>query len=194
MTMPATQPTIAPPEETSRGRSWLRAPLILGAILILIASTYALAWYRAYRLSADFLASADESFAEGDYLLALNGFEEFDERSGRYIFRGGYAQVLRVWNDPYAWPIPEEVARARARVDEIIEERLSLTEAERFVQVNIGRANPYLGRIYLRVGELYEEEGDLESAEEVYEDVLDLFARDAELVQRAEANLARLRQ
>jgi hypothetical protein len=42
MTMPATQPTIVPPK-TSRGRSWLRAPLILAAVLILIASTYALA-------------------------------------------------------------------------------------------------------------------------------------------------------
>ncbi|MDQ3461294.1 MAG: hypothetical protein M3498_18685 [Deinococcota bacterium] len=193
MTMPATQPTIVPPK-TSRGRSWLRAPLILAAVLILIASTYALAWYRAYRLSAEFMASADASFAEGDYLLALNGFEEFDERSGRYIFRGGYGQVLRVWNNPYAWPIPEEVVRARARIDELIEERLSLTEAERFVQVNIGRSNPYLGRIYLRVGELYEEEGDLRTAEEVYEEVLELFGRDAALAERAEANLARLRQ
>jgi tetratricopeptide (TPR) repeat protein len=193
MTMPATQPTIVPPK-TSRGRSWLRAPLILAAVLILIASTYALAWYRAYRLSAEFMASADASFAEGDYLLALNGFEEFDERSGRYIFRGGYGQVLRVWNNPYAWPIPEEVVRARARIDELIEERLSLTEAERFVQVNIGRSNPYLGRIYLRVGELYEEEGDLRGAEEVYEEVLELFGRDAALAERAEANLARLRQ
>jgi tetratricopeptide (TPR) repeat protein len=193
MTMPATQPTIVPPK-TSRGRSWLRAPLILAAVLILIASTYALAWYRAYALSTEFMASAEVSFAAGDYLLALSGFEEFDERSGRYIFRGGYGQVLRVWNNPYAWPIPEEVVRARARIDELIEERLSLTEAERFVQVNIGRSNPYLGRIYLRVGELYEEEGDLRTAEEVYEEVLELFGRDAALAERAEANLARLRQ
>ncbi|MDQ3459562.1 MAG: hypothetical protein M3498_09735, partial [Deinococcota bacterium] len=193
MTMPATQPTIVPPK-TSRGRSWLRAPLILAAVLILVAATYALAWYRAYVLSTEFMASAEVSFAAGDYLLALSGFEEFDERSGRYVFRGGYAQVLRVWNNPYAWPVPESVARASARVDEIIEERLGLADAERFVQVNIGRGNPYLGRIYLRLGELYEAEGDLRGAEEVYEEVLELFGRDAALAERAEANLARLRQ
>jgi tetratricopeptide (TPR) repeat protein len=183
--------TPAPAEDKPR-RS--RLALLVLAIVLLTALTYALAWYRAYSLSARFLDDAEAYYAVGDYLQALTGLEEFDQERNRYVLRGGYALVERIWNEPYAWPVPEHFERARARIDEIIDERLTLAEAERYVQVNIGRGGAYLGRIYLRTGELYEEEGDLRSAEEVYEDVLELFSRDVELVERASAHLERLQQ
>jgi len=190
--MTTTAPTPVSTSAATAPRRRARWPFVLGAILLLIVGTYAFAWLRAYRLSVRFMENARESFSAQEYLNALTGYETFDEAQGRYVYRGGYAQVVRIWEDPYAWPKPAAVGEARARVDEIINQRLSLEEAETFIQENIGQANPYLGRIYLRTGELYEEEGDPDTAAEVFEEVAELFPNNPELIARAEENLARL--
>lgn len=168
---------------------WLYVLLV---IVLLTAGTYTLAWYRAYRLTVRFMDNAAESFAAGNYLNALTGFDEFDEAANRYVYRGGYGQVALIWADPYAWPRPEALAEARARTEEIIQERLTLDETETFIEENIGQRNPYLGRIYLRTGELYEEEGDEDDAADVYEEVIDAFPGNAALIERATAHLERL--
>jgi hypothetical protein len=49
-----------------------------------------------------------------------------------------------------------------------------------------------MGPIYLRLGELYEEEGDVESARTVYDEIDELFPGQEELIARAEEHLARL--
>ncbi len=46
--------------------------------------------------------------------------------------------------------------------------------------------------IYLRLGELYEEAGDLRDAEDIYASFADLFPDEAALIARAQAHLARL--
>ena len=136
--------------------------------------------------------NAAESFQAGEYLNALTGYDEFDEAADRYVYRGGYGQVALIWADPYAWPGPAALAEARARTDEIIQQRLTIDDAEAYIEENMGQRSPYLGRIYLRTGELYEEEGDADDAADVYEEVIDAFPGDAALVERATAHLERL--
>lgn len=187
---PVTGPTATETTQTTPRRfRWL---YVLLGIVLLTAGTYAFAWFRAYRLSLRFMQNAAESFQAEEYLNALTGYEEFDEAQNRYVYRGGYGQVARIWEDPYAWPRPAEVAEAQRRTDEIIQERLTLDDAETFIEANVGQNNPYLGRIYLRTGELYEEEGDEGDAADVYEEVAELFPNDPALIERAEAHLARL--
>lgn len=196
MTTNVTTGTIAAPvadrEAAEAHFPWRRVLLIILGVLILFAATYALAWWDASRLANRYLADAEASTAAGNYLEALTGYQEFDEASQAYLQRGGYMQVERIWQHRDAWPVSTTYAQARARIDEIINERLTVAQAEQFVQQNIGRANPYLGPIYLRLGELYEAEGDTRAATDVYEEVADLFARQPALVERAQANLARL--
>ena len=61
------------------------------------------------------------------------------------------------------------------RIHETVYERLTIEDAEQFVQENIGRINPYLGIIYLHLGELYELDGQLRDAEDIYESIPNLF-------------------
>src|SRR5262245_21248837 len=126
----------------------LRRPIVilLGALALFII-TYVVAWLSAYNLTQIYIADADSSFADGEYLDALTGYDEFDDALGRNVFRGGYQQVVNIWSSPYAQPVPEAIAPATTRIDEIINERLTIDEAEGFVQRNIGRSNPFLGRI-----------------------------------------------
>lgn len=188
--------TTSPPVSEASGKGSRRVGLgwllVISGILLLAAGTYAFAWYRAYSLSLRFMENAAESFEAEAYLNALTGFEAFDEAQNRYVYRGGYGQVARIWEDPYAWPRPPVLAEAQARTDEIIDERLTLDDTETFIEANVGQRNPYLGRIYLRTGELYEEEGDVDAAADVYEEVAELFPNNRALIERAEAHLERL--
>lgn len=171
---------------------WRRMLLVILAVLLLFVATYFLAWWDASRLTNRYMADADASAAAGNYLEALTGYQEFDEARNEYIQRGGYIQVERIWQHRNAWPVSASYAQARTRIDEIINNDLTREQAEQFVQQNIGRANPYLGPIYLRLGELYEAEGDLRSARAVYRDVAELFANQPALAERAQTHLARL--
>ncbi len=190
----ATATPVTNQRETDEQKSfpWRRMLLVILGVLVLFAATYALAWWDAGRLANRYMADADASYAAGNYLEALTGYQEFDEASNEYVQKGGYMQVERIWQDRHAWPIAATYAQAKTRIGEIINEQLSVDQAEQFVQQNTGRANAYLGPVYLRLGELYEAEGDTRSAKDVYADVADLFSNEPALAQRAQANLDRL--
>lgn len=188
----ATQPH--PNPQPHRRLRWKPSRLMLLAVAapIVFLATYVLAWWDAYRLSSTYLQDADASYQQGRYLDALLGYEEFDRAAGEYVHRGGYVQVEGIWKGDYVFPVPDMVDRARARIDEIIFSRLTIAEAEQFIQQNIGRYNPYMGLIYLRLGELYEENGQWRDAQDIYETVPDYFPQDQDLAERARADLERL--
>lgn len=175
------------------GARLMRGVLIgLALVAALFISTYALAWLSASRLTASFMADADASYAAGNYLESLTGYEEFDPEQNAYVTHGGYMQVLNIWASPNAWPKSASLEQARARIDEVLEQHLTIEEAEGFIQANIGRRSPFMGPIYLRLGELYEEEGDVQSARMVYDEIDELFPGQDDLIARAAEHLARL--
>lgn len=177
---------------TARRARWWRTPLILLAVAAIFVGTYFLAWWDSRRLTARYMADAGTSFEAGNYLEALAGYETFDEAANEYVRRGGYGDVERIWRHPRARPVPAMAAQAAERIDEIINTRLTIAEAEQFIQENIGRTNPYMGIVYLRLGELYEADGDLRAAEDIYSEIEELFPSETELIERANAHLARL--
>lgn len=181
---------VSPTAPQRRGRS--RAAILIACLIVILPATYALAWWDAYRLTRTYLDDADASYDDGRYLDALLGYEEFDRAKQEYVEQGGYIQVRRIWEDDYARPAPSQVERAKTRIDEIIYERLTLEDAEQFIQENIGRFNPYMGIIYLRLGELYEANGQLRDAQDIYESVPDLFPDEQALIERARTNLENL--
>jgi hypothetical protein len=174
-----------------RGFRWRTLLLILLVPLIFIL-TYAFAWLNAYRLSARFIQDADESYSRQGYLEALVGGEEFDPQTNRNVKIGGYLNVERIWSSRYSLPEPPVVKLARERSQEIINQRLTIEMAEDYIRSNTGRAAPYFAEIYLRLGELYEEDGDLRSARDIYESIPELFPNRTDLQEKAKAHLERL--
>jgi hypothetical protein len=169
-----------------------RALLALAIVAALSVGAYVLAWYRAANLTATFMADADRSYTAGKYIEALTGYEEFDPATNTHVTRGGYMSVARIWADPQAWPRPATVAQAQARIDEILSQKLTIEDAEGFIQANVGQPNPYMGTIYLRLGELYEQAGDGDSATAIYGDIASLFPNEPQLIARAQEHLSQL--
>jgi tetratricopeptide (TPR) repeat protein len=169
-----------------------RIALGLLVVILLFAGTYTAAWYQASRLATTFLADADASYAAGNYIEALTGYEEFDPATNKYITRGGYMKTTRIWADANAWPRPTNIDAAQARIDEILNQRLTTKDAEGFIQANTGKPNPYMGQIYLLLGELYERDGDSASAKQIFTDMAELFPDEPALVAQAQEHLAKL--
>lgn len=183
----------APAAERDARPGFLRHPLlIVGAVVLIFLLTYAFAWLNAYRLSARFMEDAHDSFDREVYLEALVGGDEVDPQSNRNVKKGGYLNVEKIWSSAYSWPEPAIAERARERSQEVIYERLTIEMAERYIRANTGRPAPYFAEIYLRLEELYEQDGDLVSAQEVYESMPDLFPRRTDLIEQADEHLERL--
>jgi len=170
-----------------------RVLIIILIVFVYIVGNYALAWFDAYRLGNSMLADADAALELGEYLDALMGYEERDPETGLAIPKGGYSKVVRLWEDEYAWPQPQVmINKAKSRVDEIITEKLTISDAEAFIQANIGIYNPYFGDIFLRLGELYEEDGDVDVAIYIYQDAVELLTDRPDIIEKAEKHLERL--
>jgi len=180
--------------QNQRFTGWQRFLIVILVITAVFALTYTMAWFDASRLSLTYMQNAEASYQAGNYLEALNGYEEFDTVLDDYVTYGGYTHVEDIWSHPNAWPTGSNATHAKMRIDEIINEHLTVDTAEQFVQENIGKPNAYMGPVFLRMGELYEEEGDSRSAKQIYREVEDLFPNHPELITRAEAHLTRLEE
>ena len=166
--------------------------IIFFLIIGLFAVTYVFGWIQALRLASSYYQDAEAAYAQGDYLNALTGYKEFDAERNKYIQRGGYLQVERIWNNSYAWPRPTVYGYAQTRIHEIIQQRITIPMAEGFIQANIGKVTPYLGIVYLRLGELYEQEGDAVAAKDVYQLITESFPNQPDLTAQAQAHLNKL--
>ncbi len=176
------------------GRKLNRPLLLVALIVAAFALTYAYAWSRAQALGATYLKDVDASYNAGKYIEALVGYDQFDPKTNKYITHGGYMQVEKIWGDPYAQPKPAGVERASQRINDIIYHKMTLDEAQQFVQANTGKNNPYFGIIYLRLGELYQQKGDVKDAKDVYSTIPDSFPNDPQLVAQAKQHLQALNQ
>lgn len=168
---------------------WVWVPLL---ILLIFAGTYTLAWYNAYQLTTRFGRDADASYAAGKYLDALVGYQKFDQQQNQYVNYGGYLSVEKIWSNLYSWPQPVAVEQAKARVQEIVNRRLTVQDAEQYIQANTGKPAPYFAEIYLRLGELYEQAGQTNDARDIYQSMSNLFPNRPDLIKQAQAHLAKL--
>ena len=190
---PSVSPAAQPEAAAAVRPGFLRRALLVAFLAgLLFALTYAFAWFNASRLSARFIQDADAAYDQGEYLESLVGTERFDPQINKYVKQGGYLNVEKIWSSSYSWPAPPELERASQRTQEIVNQRLTIEMAEEYIRANTGRPAPYFGEIYLRLGELYEQEGDLPSARDIYESILELFPNRPDLIEKAQAHLERL--
>lgn len=191
--LPPIQPTKEAAAATASAR--FRKRFLLG-LLLLIATflvTYAFAWYNANQLATRFYQDSESTYKAGDYLKALVGYQKFDNQTNKYTNYGGYLNVEKIWSSHYSWPQPPYVQQAVKRSQEIIGQKLTVQQAEQYIQENTGRpGTPYFAEIYLRLGELYEQNGDTKDAIDVYQSYASQFPDRKDLIGQAQQHLAKL--
>jgi len=191
--LPPIQPTKKAAAAAASAR--FRKRFLLG-LLILTATflvTYVLAWYNANQLATRFLQDSEATYNAGDYLKALVGYQKFDDRTNKYINYGGFLNVEKIWSSRYSWPQPPYVQQAVKRSQEIIGQKLTVQQAEQYIQDNKCRqGTPYFAEIYLRLGELYEQNGDTQEAIDIYQSNASQFPDRKDLSEQAQQHLAKL--
>jgi len=169
--------------------------VLLGLLLILVIFlvAYAIAWFNAYQLSQRFFQDAKATYKTGDYLKALVGYQEFDPQTNKYLNYGGYVLVGKIWSSRYSWPAPSFVQLSQQRTLEIIDQKLTADQALQYIQENTGRpGTPYFAEIYLRLGELFEQQGDIPAAKDVYQSLPSQFPNRKDLIEQAQQHLQKL--
>jgi len=191
--LPPIQPTKEATAAVASAR--FRKRFLLG-LLILTATflvTYVFAWYNANQLATRFFQDSEATYNAGDYLKALVGYQKFDEKTNKYINYGGFLNVEKIWSSRYSWPQPPYVQQAVMRSQEIIGQKLTVQQAEQYIQENTGRpGTPYFAEIYLRLGELYEQNGDTQNAIDVYQSYASQFPDRKDLIEQAQQHLEKL--
>ena len=186
-----TAETPAPAVKAGFGKKFLLGLLIL---VVLFLVTYALAWYNANLLATRFFQDAEASYKAGNFLDALVGYQKFDNPTNKYINYGGYLNVEKIWSSYYSWPLPPYAVQAMARSQEIINQKLTVQQAEQYIKDNTGRpGTPYFAEIYLRLGGLYEQTGDTKDAIDVYQSYAAQFPDRKDLIAMAQQRLAILK-
>jgi tetratricopeptide (TPR) repeat protein len=144
-------------------------------------------------LATRFFQDAEASYKAGNFLDALVGYQKFDNPTNKYINYGGYLNVEKIWSSYYSWPLPSYAVQAMARSQEIINQKLTVQQAEQYIKNNTGRpGTPYFAEIYLRLGGLYEQTGDTKDAIDVYQSYAAQFPDRKDLIALAQQRLAAL--
>jgi tetratricopeptide (TPR) repeat protein len=186
-----TAETPAPAVKAGFGKKFLLGLLIL---VVLFLVTYVLAWYNANLLATRFFQDAEASYKAGNFLDALVGYQKFDNTTNKYINYGGYLNVEKIWSSYYSWPQPPYLQQALQRSQEIINQKLTVQQAEQYIKDNTGRpGTPYFAEIYLRLGGLYEQTGDAKDAIDVYQSYAAQFPDRKDLIALAQQRLAVLK-
>jgi len=199
MTISVQTPTLAPvlADETTPTpkKAGFVKPLVLGLLVLaaVFLVNYVLAWYNANQLGTRFFQDSEASFNTGDYLKSLVGYQTFDNASNKYVNYGGYLSVEKIWSSAYSWPQPAYTQQAIQRSQEVINQKLTVQQAEQYIIDNTGRpGTPYFAEIYLRLGELYEQAGNSKDAIDIYQSYAAQFPGRADLIAIAQQHLTKL--
>jgi len=165
---------------------------VLKGILIaayVIAMTYAWSWYESNSMSARYYQDALRKFNNGDYISALKGEEfEKEDKSG-YYFSGGFQQVVQIWEHPFACPRPDEYKLAGEKINEIIDEKITIEMGMEMFNRYFRQDNFYLGRVLLKTGERYYEKGEQDKAMDTYRMAREIFVLNEDIVKEADEKI-----
>lgn len=165
---------------------------VLAVILGIIILSYGWVWLEFYHVSHNYYNKAMENFEKGDYIIALKGDQVLTEDQSRYVFEGGFQQVISIWSSPYAVPKPGLYHQSQQMIETIIDEKMSIEMCKEAFQKYFRLDNKYLGEILIRLGDLYVAQNNKAKARETYIIVKEAFARDTLLLKQAEERLAKL--
>lgn len=157
--------------------------------VFVITAVYLWAWYESTSMSGQYYTEAFKKYTEGDYISALKGEQKVKEDKSGYYFSGGFQQVVQIWQHPLAYPKPEEYYLAAKKIDKIINEDMTVEMGDETFKRYFRQDNIYLGRILLKTGDIYSEQGELNKALDRYEMVKEIFTLDEELVSQADKRI-----
>ena len=161
----------------------------IGAIVLIFA--FAISWALAdmYKITGLYYKEGTAFYKNQSYMFAIKGDQKLKPGYNVRYLSGGFQQVIQAWEYAPLFIKPAFVSNAASNIDKIIDEDITIKDGEEIYSYYIGYDNEYLGRIKLRVGDLYLKEGNKEKALKAYQTVKSSFSYDSQLVKMAEQKI-----
>lgn len=142
-------------------------------LMLLIASAYGTAWFKAYQLSYQYFQYANAQLAQGHLISALKGMNKLELRQGETYF-GGYQQVIETWEDTLIGPKPWFYSLALHQPRNIISQ-LNAEQLEVFIQVYVELDVRYVPEVAEQLQLVARQSGDTSLAREMVEFLSEAF-------------------
>ena len=126
------------------------------AFAALVGSAYSVAWFKAYQLSADYFAYAEQQYAQGHKVEALKGMNKLELRREQ-VYLGGYQQVVEAWEGAMLGPTPAFYEKAKAQTARILTE-LSTDQLLAYIEMYVELDMRYVPEAALQLRSLAAEQ------------------------------------
>lgn len=177
------------PSEKKSSNTLLKITILLAVIIV----TYFIAWFQLYTQANVYYVQAMKNYESKNYITALKGEGVLTlTGEGGYNFTAGFEQVVNEFSSPYAIPKPAIYYKALKMTDDIIGNKLTPDMGYTVYQNYYGIDNDNIGKILLRVGDIYAEKGNIPEALKAYNLALDSFPFNSEIAGQANKKIQSL--
>ncbi|WP_123042987.1 hypothetical protein [Cohnella candidum] len=170
-------------------KKWIAA---LAAVLAVVL-VYGYVWLGSYKMAVKYYDQAEENMNKQRYDIALKGDEAYNRTSKKYEYVGGYEQVLSIWKSPYAWPRPAVYDKAKDKIDEIVNDKLTPEAGVQLVQKYLRQDNAFLPEILVSSTKKLIEQDRKDEAKDVLDMLSDAFGSQPGMQEQIEALNAKLK-
>jgi tetratricopeptide (TPR) repeat protein len=167
-------------------KKWM---IISSAVVIFVLVVYGWGWIQSYTMSERYFQQANANMKAGNYAIALKGTPS---TNGDTDYQGGYEQVVNMWSGPWSFPRPSIYWEAEHQIQDIIQNKLTISDAQDIIQTYLNLDNEYLPEIMLQIGDESLKNGDIDTAREAYNQVIQVFGEDTNAVKAATEQLKKL--
>lgn len=166
--------------------------ITIGSLILVSLVIYIWSWQEVNIKTNKYYDDAIKSYESGDYMAALKGKGSSGLETSS-ISKGGFQNVVQAWSVPYAVPKPAEYNEALRKIDELINQKLTIELGEKIYDKYVGVDDTYLPQVMIRIGDMYKEKGDVEKAGLWYNLAIENYSLYGDVKQLAENRLNSLK-
>lgn len=145
------------------------------ALASVIFIAYGSAWLRAYSLSENYFAYAEQQYKKGDLVTALKGMNKLELRiEDEYL--GGYQQVIETWRSATLGPKPDVYYQSLEKPALIIEQ-LNEEQLMAFIEIYVQLDSRYVPSAADQLRYLAKQSGEDALYQEMTEFLAEAFPR-----------------
>lgn len=145
------------------------------ALASVIFIAYGSAWLRAYSLSENYFAYAEQQYKKGELVTALKGMNKLELRiEDEYL--GGYQQVIETWRSATLGPKPDVYYQSLEKPALIIEQ-LNEEQLMAFIEIYVQLDSRYVPSAADQLRYLAKQSGEDELYQEMTEFLAEAFPR-----------------
>ncbi len=90
----------------------LKKIIIILIIIGIVVLAYFIGWVETYFLAKKYFENALLKYEKGEIAEAIDGYEQYDEGKGEYVYWAGFVQISTMFDSRFCFPKPDISSKA----------------------------------------------------------------------------------